>query len=89
MARMRTVVEDDTLSALTERFYRDTTHFPLIATASGIPNPDLISVGQVCRMQLLTRHSYRGSCPDSQSVQRTTSSHFSLLRRHLSRWPSA
>ena len=41
-----TVVAGDTLSALAARFYGDASLYPLIATASGITDPDVIDVGQ-------------------------------------------
>jgi LysM domain len=45
--RTYTVVSGDTLFAIAERFYGDGNRYPEIAAASGIPNPDLIQVGQV------------------------------------------
>jgi nucleoid-associated protein YgaU len=42
-----TVVAGDTLSKIAKRFYGDANHYPAIAKASGISNPDLIKVGQV------------------------------------------
>jgi LysM repeat protein len=45
--RIYTVVSGDTLWAIAERFYGDGSHYPTIASANGIANPDLIMVGQV------------------------------------------
>jgi len=45
--RTYTVVAGDTLWAIAERFYGDGNRYPEIAAASGIPNPDLIQIGQV------------------------------------------
>ncbi|MBL8172832.1 MAG: LysM peptidoglycan-binding domain-containing protein [Acidobacteria bacterium] len=41
------VKSGDTLSKIAKRFYGDASHYPAIAKASGIDNPDLIKVGQV------------------------------------------
>ena len=45
--RTYTVVSGDTLWAIAERFYGDGSKYQKIATASNIPNPDLIQPGQV------------------------------------------
>ena len=45
--RTYTVVSDDTLWAIAERFYGDGSKYQRIADASGISNPDLIHPGQV------------------------------------------
>lgn len=42
-----TVVGGDTLWAIAERYYGDGSQYMKIATANGIANPDLITVGQV------------------------------------------
>ena len=47
MARTYTVVAGDTLSAIALRFYGDANLFPLIATANGIADPNVILDGQV------------------------------------------
>jgi S-formylglutathione hydrolase FrmB len=52
-----TVVAGDTLSALALRFYGDADLYPLIATASGITDPDNIDVGQPLIIPDLTRHT--------------------------------
>lgn len=41
-----TVAAGDTLSKIAKRFYGDAGHYPAIAKASGIDNPDRINVGQ-------------------------------------------
>ncbi len=46
MVRTHTVVAGETLSALALRFYGDAELYRLIATASGIADPDVIDVGQ-------------------------------------------
>ena len=51
------VVAGDTLSALAARFYGDASLYPLIATASGITNPDAIDVGQSLVIPEITRHT--------------------------------
>jgi LysM repeat protein len=47
VARTYGVVTGDTLPKLAERFYGDSTRFPLIAAANGIVNPALITAGQL------------------------------------------
>jgi phage tail protein X len=47
MARTYTVVAGDTLSAIALRFYGNANLFPLIATANGIADPNVILDGQV------------------------------------------
>ena len=46
-ARTYTVVSGDTLWAIAEQFYGDGNKYQEIASASGIPNPDLIQPGQI------------------------------------------
>lgn len=46
MVRTHTVAAGDTLSALALRFYGDAQLFRLVATASGIANPNVINAGQ-------------------------------------------
>ncbi|EME98676.1 LysM peptidoglycan-binding domain-containing protein [Streptomyces mobaraensis NBRC 13819 = DSM 40847] len=46
-ARTYTVAPGDTLWAVAERFYGDGNRYRDIAAASGIDNPDVVSVGQV------------------------------------------
>ena len=46
MIRSHTVTAGETLSALALRYYGDADLYRLIATASGIANPDVIKVGQ-------------------------------------------
>ena len=45
MVRTHTVVAGETLSALALRFYGDAELFRLVATASGIANPNVVPVG--------------------------------------------
>jgi S-formylglutathione hydrolase FrmB len=52
-----TVVAGDTLSALALRFYGDASLYPLIATASGVADPDSIDVGQRLIIPDLTRYT--------------------------------
>jgi S-formylglutathione hydrolase FrmB/phage tail protein X len=52
-----TVAAGDTLSALALRFYGDAELYPLIATASGIADPDDIDVGQRLIIPDLTRYT--------------------------------
>jgi S-formylglutathione hydrolase FrmB/LysM repeat protein len=52
-----TVVAGDTLSALALRFYGDADLYPLIATASGITDPDVIDVGQRLIIPDITRYT--------------------------------
>ena len=51
------VVAGDTLSALAARFYGDAQLHRLIATASGIADPDIIHVGQQLIIPEVTRHT--------------------------------
>ena len=51
------VVAGDTLSALAARFYGDAQLHRLIATASGIADPDVIHVGQQLIVPEITRHT--------------------------------
>jgi nucleoid-associated protein YgaU len=46
-ARTYTVVSGDTLWAISERFYGDSSKYQVTADASGISNPDLIDPGRV------------------------------------------
>ena len=52
-----TVVTGDTLSALAARFYGDAQLHRLIATASGIADPDVIHAGQQLIIPEITRHT--------------------------------
>jgi S-formylglutathione hydrolase FrmB/LysM repeat protein len=52
-----TVVTGDTLSALAARFYGDAQLHRLIATASGIADPDVIHPGQQLIIPEITRHT--------------------------------
>ena len=52
-----TVVAGDTLSALATRFYGDAQLHRLIATASGIADPDVIHAGQRLIIPEITRHT--------------------------------
>lgn len=52
-----TVVAGDTLSALALHFYGDAELYPLIATASGITDPDMIDVGQRLIIPDITRYT--------------------------------
>src|SRR5882724_6873703 len=52
-----TVVAGDTLSALALRFYGDAELSRLIATASGIADPDVIDVGQRLTFPDFTRYT--------------------------------
>ena len=52
-----TVVAGDTLSALASRFYGDAELYRLIATASGIADPDAINVGQRLIIPDITRYT--------------------------------
>jgi nucleoid-associated protein YgaU len=45
-----TVKSGDTLSKIAKRFYGDVNHYQQIAAANGIPNPDLIKVGQELKL---------------------------------------
>ncbi len=61
MVRTHTVVAGETLSALALRFYGDAELYRLIATASGIADPDVIDVGQRLIMPRLHEiHGCRG-----------------------------
>ncbi|KWX25676.1 hypothetical protein AFM11_03700 [Mycolicibacterium wolinskyi] len=57
MVRTHTVVAGETLSALALRFYGEAELYPLIATASGIPNPDVVNVGQPLVFPDFTRYT--------------------------------
>ncbi len=57
MVRTHTVVAGETLSALALRFYGDAELHRLIATASGIANPNVLSVGQRLIVADYTRYS--------------------------------
>ena len=57
MVRTHTVVAGETLSALALRFYGDAELYRLIATASGIADPDVINVGQRLIMPDFTRYT--------------------------------
>ena len=57
MIRTHTVVAGETLHALALRFYGDAELDRLIATASGIANPDAITVGQRLAFPDYTRHT--------------------------------
>ncbi|WKG00850.1 alpha/beta hydrolase-fold protein [Mycolicibacterium sp. HK-90] len=46
MVRIHTVVAGETLSALALRFYGEADLYRLVAAASGIPDPDVVNVGQ-------------------------------------------
>ncbi|MDX1883263.1 alpha/beta hydrolase-fold protein [Mycolicibacterium sp. 120270] len=57
MVRTHTVVAGETLSALALRYYADAGLYRLIATASGVANPNVISVGQKLIMPDYTRYT--------------------------------
>ena len=57
MVRTHTVVAGETLSALALRFYGDAELYRLIATASGIADPDAIDVGQRLIFPDFTRYT--------------------------------
>jgi LysM repeat protein len=57
MIRTHTVVAGETLSALALRFYGDAELYRLIATASGIADPDVVSVGQRLIFPDFTRYT--------------------------------
>ena len=57
MVRTHTVAAGETLSALALRFYGDAELYRLIATASGVANPDAINVGQRLIMPDYTRYT--------------------------------
>jgi S-formylglutathione hydrolase FrmB len=57
MVRTHTVVAGETLSALALRFYGDAELHRLIATASGIANPNVIDVGQRLLFPDFTRYT--------------------------------
>ena len=57
MVRTHTVVAGETLSALALRFYGDAELYRLIATASGIADPNVINVGQRLIMPDFTRYT--------------------------------
>jgi nucleoid-associated protein YgaU len=57
MVRTHTVVAGETLWALALRFYGDAELSRLIATASGIADPDVIDVGQRLIIPDITRYT--------------------------------
>ncbi|KUI30304.1 hypothetical protein AU195_00890 [Mycobacterium sp. IS-1496] len=57
MVRTHTVAAGETLSALALRFYNDVELYRLIATASGIADPDVISVGRRLIMPDYTKYT--------------------------------
>ncbi|UNB54051.1 alpha/beta hydrolase-fold protein [Mycolicibacterium sp. YH-1] len=57
MVRTHVVISGETLSALALRFYGDARLYPLIATASGIANPDVLAVGQRLVFPDFTRYT--------------------------------
>jgi S-formylglutathione hydrolase FrmB len=57
MVRTHTVVAGETLWALALRFYGDAELYRLIATASGVADPDVIDVGQRLIMPDFTRYT--------------------------------
>jgi S-formylglutathione hydrolase FrmB/LysM repeat protein len=57
MVRTHTVVAGETLSALALRFYGDAELYRLIATASGIADPNVINVGQRLIFPDFTRYT--------------------------------
>src|SRR4029079_14756014 len=57
MVRTHTVVAGETLSSLALRFYGDAELYRLIATASGVANPNVINVGQRLIMPEFTRYT--------------------------------
>ncbi|WP_123026680.1 alpha/beta hydrolase-fold protein [Mycolicibacterium stellerae] len=57
MVRTHTVVAGETLSALALRFYGDAELYRLIATASGIADPNVINVGQRLIVPDFTRYT--------------------------------
>ena len=57
MVRTHTVAVGETLSTLALRYYGDAELYRLIATASGIPNPNVINVGQRLIMPDFTRYT--------------------------------
>lgn len=66
MVRTHTVVAGETLSALALRYYGDPELYRLIATASGIANPNVINVGQ--RLILPDFTSYPVAAGDTMSA---------------------
>jgi S-formylglutathione hydrolase FrmB len=57
MVRTHTVVAGETLSALALRFYGDAELYRLIATASGIADPNVINVGQRLIIPDITKYT--------------------------------
>ncbi len=57
MVRTHTVAAGETLSALALRFYGEAELYRLIATASGVTNPNVINVGQRLVMPDFTRYT--------------------------------
>jgi nucleoid-associated protein YgaU len=70
MVRTHTVVTGDTLSSLALRFYGDGTLYPLIATASGIANPNVVNVGQRLIVADYTRYTVVAGDTLSRLAQR-------------------
>jgi S-formylglutathione hydrolase FrmB/LysM repeat protein len=65
-----TVVAGDTLSALALRFYGDADLYRLIATASGVADPDVIDVGQRLIIPDITRYTVvAGDTPSSLAAR--------------------
>ena len=62
MVRTHTVVAGETLTALALRYYGDAELYRLIATASGITNPNVINVGQHLVMPDYARYTAVASC---------------------------
>ena len=60
MVRTHIVVAGETLSALALRYYADAELYRLIATASGVANPNVINVGQHLVMPDFTRYTVVG-----------------------------
>lgn len=57
MVRIHRVEPGETLSALALRFYGDAERYPLIAAASGVPDPDVVKVGQQLLFPDYTRYT--------------------------------
>jgi nucleoid-associated protein YgaU len=55
MTTKHKVVAGDTLSALALQFYGDASLYEVISIANGIPDPDVIKVGQILLIPGLTR----------------------------------
>src|SRR6478736_2834813 len=70
MVRTHTVVAGETLSALALRFYGDAELYRLIATASGIADPNVINVGQRLIMPDFTRYTVvAGDTPSALALR--------------------